>query len=297
MRIAELITNRIRQIAFDHLSIRHINTLRKIKWFLIKPFINDERAIDKFYHSELEIRIFEQLLPEIIELHSPVVLDIGANMGAYSYYLSRFVIGNSGKCIGFEPRTDTWIRLKKNVKSENFVAEKLALSNRNGSGDLFLHSSDGLSSLIANPKFEGFGSERVSLTTLDSYVDSRNVSSVALIKIDVEGHELEVLEGATETIQKYKPIILCEIENRHLTLQKKSVDNVISHMSSLHYVTFVISKKSLQIFPIEEITIPRDNKICGEYYYNYWFIHKYHVSDVVMKIRSILRTLQAEKVS
>ena len=297
MKIAVLISNRMRQIAFDHLSIRHINTLRKIKWFFIKPFINDEKAICKFYYSELEIRILEQLLPEMQELHSPVILDIGANIGSYSYYLSRFVIGNSGICIGFEPRTDIWNRLKKNVKSDNFVAEKLALSNRTGFGNLFLHTSHGLSSLIAKPEFEGFRSERVSLTTLDSYVDSRNINSVALIKIDVEGHELEVLEGASETIQKYKPIILCESENRHLTLQRKSTEQVISYMSSFHYDTFVLSKESLQIFPVEEINIPRDKTNNSEYYYNYWFIHKYHVPDIVMKIRKILKRLQKEEVS
>jgi FkbM family methyltransferase len=297
MRIAELISNRMKQITFNHLSIRHINILRKIKWFLIKPFINDKKAIDKFYHTELEIRILEQLLQEMQKLNSPVVIDIGANIGMYSYYLSRFVIGNSGKCIGFEPRTDIWNRLRKNVRSNNFVAEKLAISNRTGSGDLFLHTSHGLSSLIENPEFEGFRSERVSLTTLDSYVNSKNINSIALIKIDVEGHELEVLEGARETIQKYRPIILCESENRHLILKQKSTEQVVSYISSFNYDTFVISNKHLQIFPVEEINIPRDKTSNSEYYYNYWFIHKNHVTDVVMKIRGILNRLQTAKTS
>ena len=285
----------MKQIAFDSLSIRHKNTLRKIKWFLVKPFIDYQGEIDKFYSDELEIRILEQLLPDMRGSHSPVVIDIGANIGMYSYYLSRFVAENSGTCIGFEPRTDIWTRLKKNVKSDNFVAEKFALSNRIGFGDLFLSSSHGLSSLIANPEFNGFGSERVSLTTLDSYMDSRNVGSVVFIKIDVEGHELEVLEGADETIRKYKPVILCESENKHLAVQRKSTEQVISHMSGLYYNAFVISKEHLQLFPVEKITIPSEKTSYLEYHYNYWFIHKHQVSDIVTKLRDILKILKQKK--
>lgn len=113
----------------------------------------------------------------------------------------------------------------------------------------------------------------------------------------MEGHELEVLEGASETIQKYKPIILCESENRHLILKQKSTEQVVSYMSSFNYDTFVISNKHLQIFPFEEINIPRDKTSNSENYYNYWFIHKNHVTDVVMKIQGILTRFQTAKTS
>ena len=130
----------IRKIIFKRLSIRTINKLRKFKWIILKPFINDQRQIKKYYQEELEIRVIEGLIPKLFsEKSSPqYFIDVGSNIGAFSYYISNFLVKYGGICIGFEPRKDVWYKLVKNVTSTNFIGERIALSNHIGEANLFI---------------------------------------------------------------------------------------------------------------------------------------------------------------
>lgn len=295
MNILKFTGYKIRKIIFEKLSIRSINNFRRIKWFLLKPLVNDYKTIRKFYNEEVEIRILEQLFDDVLKTSSPVVLDVGANIGQYSYYLSRFVLENNGKCFGFEPRTDIYTRLKRNVQCKNFIAENLGLSNKIGFAELLLPTDHGRSSLFEYPEFKGLKSERVTLKTLDSYVFLENLNSIVFIKIDVEGPELEVLEGVNKTIQKYKPIILCEIENRHLIPRGKSVEHVLNYMTSLNYQSFFVNKRNYQFVQLEAAAIPINKNFTSktEYYYNYWFIHK-NDAKLVKEFHKIVKNLQAQ---
>ena len=65
---------------------------------------------------------------------------------------------------------------------------------------------------------------------------------ISFIKIDVEGHELEVLKGAKKTIKKFKPNMLIEIEERH---SNKKEQTTIDYICSLGYKSFVYDQKKL----------------------------------------------------
>jgi FkbM family methyltransferase len=137
------------------------------------------------------------------------ILDIGANIGNHSLFFLKFL--NCKKVHSFEPFESNLDLLKKNTQDfgDKSIIYDIALSNIEGTlplynsehgnnGGFSLHSySNGSSFLVKNS---------VNIKTLDSY----NLNNITMIKIDVENHENEVLEGAKNTILRNKPIIFIE---------------------------------------------------------------------------------------
>lgn len=136
-------------------------------------------------------------------IKNPIVLDIGANVGKYS----EAILKNSPQCtiFAFEPSSDARMLLEKKFTGSNSVhIESFALGCAHETRMLWSDTAgSGLASLTKR-KLEHFGivfnhSENVEVTTLDRWVNTANVTP-NLIKIDVEGHELDVLKGGLETL-------------------------------------------------------------------------------------------------
>lgn len=187
--------------------------------------------------------IFSFLLK--INLQGKTVFDIGAHIGLNSLCYAKMV-GQNGRVIAFEPNSINRDRMRINL-SHNLQLKKiitisaLAISNKNGSDDFFMTNAieDGTSSgsVIGSIKdtseklrYEneyGFKRMKVRTSTLDSFVTKTRIHP-DLIKIDVEGAETLVLEGALKTIQKYKPLILIEL---HTILNGHTVTALLSRFS------------------------------------------------------------------
>ena len=88
-------------------------------------------------------------------------------------------------------------------------------------------------------EFNEFRSFDVNVKKLDNLQFENPIS---FIKIDVEGHEIEVIEGAIETINKNKPILLIEIEEKH---SKKKVIDAIKFINTLGYKSYYFNEKEL----------------------------------------------------
>ena len=103
---------------------KYSNYLRIIKWFFLNLSINEKKCLEDSYADEIEIKILEDIVPLFFG-QSSIFLDIGANIGLYSYYILP-VLPQNAKCIAFEPRSETYLRLNKNVIDEKnrFKAEK-----------------------------------------------------------------------------------------------------------------------------------------------------------------------------
>lgn len=126
-------------------------------------------------------------------------LDIGANVGLWSRPLSK----KFNKVIAFEPLSQVYQCLEKNVQDLNVEIHKYALGSFNGAVDMVFDSENtGASHIVEYPN--SLGSIEI------KRLDNLNLPKFGLIKIDCERHELEVLRGSTETILKYKPIIIVE---------------------------------------------------------------------------------------
>ena len=141
-----------------------------------------------------------------------VFWDIGANVGLYSVLIaSKYP---NSKVVAFEPNIQVHSLLKKNMflnKLTNVNIEGIALSNRIGKGKLLSQKSRlGAGKLDLNAdKIES--EMNLIVTTGEVFLDSHPVLIPNLVKIDVEGHEPEVIQGMLEILQEYKPILTIEV--------------------------------------------------------------------------------------
>ena len=132
-------------------------------------------------------------------------VDVGANNGYYSLMASNLV-GKRGNVYSFEPAEKSFERLRRNIELNGFgniYPYMLALGNKRGKAVMYNAIEDGSNSLSKIPS--STGTEIVMTNTLDTILKN---NKVLLIKIDVEGHELEVLEGAEKVLHKNKDIKL-----------------------------------------------------------------------------------------
>lgn len=166
-----------------------------------------------------------------------IAFDIGAHKGAYLYYMCRLA-GKEGKVYAFEPQSILYQYLCsiKTLFATEPVIENLALSETNKEMTLLIpaHKTNNLSSPGAslNNRFEGqkiANTELIQSVRLDDYCHNKNIFP-NFLKIDVEGHELEVLKGAENILRHYRPSILVEIEQRHIGREKlyKTFDFLLS---------------------------------------------------------------------
>lgn len=148
------------------------------------------------------------------------VLDIGANFGLFTRFLSESV-GETGRVYSFEPTGDMFGVLSNNCSSlglTNTRTFRTALSDRTGSSEMVIpmredgtlnHYEASLSGETA-PGTEG-KTVSVETNTLDDFCAHHGVGKIAFIKCDVEGHEIEVLEGARRTLRHHRPTLLLEV--------------------------------------------------------------------------------------
>lgn len=146
-----------------------------------------------------------------------VCLDIGAHKGVVTHMLTKRV-GDTGEVIAFEPQRELFEWLKRMIPSfefSNVTIESVALAEESGTRTLY-RAGVTKSGSLAEDENAHFESISVDAVTLDEYCESRNFDKMSFIKIDVDGFELQVLEGAVRTLEKYKPILLVEISDKDL---------------------------------------------------------------------------------
>ncbi|MCA3585181.1 MAG: FkbM family methyltransferase [Methylocystis sp.] len=152
-----------------------------------------------------------------------VVVDVGANIGLYTRAFCR----SAARCFAFEPHPEAFAALVRDSPA-NCIPHNLALSNRDGLAELNTPASGAglhteLSSLekrtpeafrgmLDLPPEYAVRTETVRVARLDTVFDG---ATLDLIKLDVEGHELEVLEGAGETLRRCRPAVYVELEDIH----------------------------------------------------------------------------------
>lgn len=146
------------------------------------------------------------------------VLDIGAHHGFYTLLAARKV-GDNGQVIAFEPSPRERRRLIRHVRlnrCRNVRLEPFAVAGEEGHVQLFLVKGidTGLSSLRRPKVAEEVDPISVAAVTLDAYLARERIRRVGFVKMDVEGAELHVLRGATETLSvRPRPVILCEVQD------------------------------------------------------------------------------------
>jgi FkbM family methyltransferase len=156
-------------------------------------------------YSEGEVDLFKQLVQP-----GQWVLDIGANLGAFTLPLAKLV-GTEGRVIAFEPQPAIFGVLKANCeanKVSNAVLVNAAVGDE--SGEISVPDVDyGVKGNFGGVAL-GAGQFSVPMVTIDGL----NLPACAFMKIDVEGMEYEALTGAEETIQRFRPLMYVENDRR-----------------------------------------------------------------------------------
>jgi len=167
-----------------------------------------------------------------------VVIDVGAHVGKYTIPLGKMV-APEGLVIAIEPHPINFVFLMLNVKinelSDVVRPYNVAAWNQdNASVDLYISSKSELHSVMLKDRAER-GSVKVKTRTIDSIVHELKLSKVDLIKIDVEGAEVEVFEGAKNTLQRLTPIIVSEVFRFNFR-------KFIKLLSDLNYKVYLVNE-------------------------------------------------------
>ncbi|HYS37170.1 MAG TPA: FkbM family methyltransferase [Pseudonocardiaceae bacterium] len=188
-------------------------------------------------------------LPDIVGPGS-VCVDIGAAAGLYTVALSQLA-GPTGQVHSIEPLPfvhPLWTRVLRAGTGRNVRRHTLALGAEPGEGLMsvplgkyggpvtgrsFLQwRTDGLGS---NSEFKGQMEVKVEVETLDGLCDRLELTRLDFLKIDVEGAELHVLEGGHKAIDRFRPAILVEIEDRHIARYQHSAQTIVDWFAERGY--------------------------------------------------------------
>ncbi|NQV44722.1 MAG: FkbM family methyltransferase [Rhodospirillales bacterium] len=171
------------------------------------------------------------------------VLDIGANSGAHTLHLARLV-GDSGQVIAFEPTKWAIDKLNANINSNPDLASRIVvcqtmLSDTDGVAvPSSIHSSwplapgEDVHPLLRARDMSTTGAVS---KTLDSIMKERDVMRVDFIKMDVDGYECQVLDGMSETLEKFAPPILMEFSPYGFEEKGGSLENLMHFMKGIGY--------------------------------------------------------------
>jgi FkbM family methyltransferase len=218
-----------------------------------------------------------KFLKLIIRKHDRVI-DVGGNRGTYTYHLWK--LGAAVEV--FEPNPvcytvlSAWAADKPQVKLHS-----VALSSRKGTANLQIPVDESGVEHDASASIEktGFAYARdqlVSLQTLDSYA----FDNVTLIKIDVEGHEYDVIEGASRTLSLSRPALLVEVEQRHIG---RPIGEVFNKILNFGYQGFFLLKgglTSLENFDaVRYQSIENFGESKGPYINNFLFLDRKRFAD------------------
>ncbi|MEU9357974.1 FkbM family methyltransferase [Streptomyces sp. NPDC048301] len=176
-------------------------------------------------------------------------LDIGAEYGLYTWALSARV-GPRGQVHSVEPLPGParWLQLAaRTLGSANVVVHRTALGSRVGHGTLSLprrkglpvhgraYLTEGAQGPGPNAEFTSSRLVRTRVHTLDQLVERAGLEKVAFVKADVEGAEHAVLLGARQTLRRHRPVLLLEIEDRHLAKYGGRAAEVVAHLGDYGY--------------------------------------------------------------
>jgi FkbM family methyltransferase len=151
------------------------------------------------------------------------VFDIGANVGFYSVISARLV-GPDGGVVAFEPLPDNVRMISHNAALNSFrqiSVQELALGKESGHAT-FVVSADPNWGMLASVGAPGrvVGERKVRIARLDSLIREGTVARPDLMKIDVEGAETDVLEGAAETLATARPVLFIDLHGTNGPIER-----------------------------------------------------------------------------
>lgn len=176
-----------------------------------KIWLNISESVMMYARSIGKYEIAKSVLIQRTLGQGDVFVDVGANKGDFTL-LAAAVVGTSGTVLSIEPHPENvhWINASIAENGfENIEVLQLACSDRDGTAQLHVARRSGGHSIVRS----GRDAIEVPTRRLDDLVTERGIERVHAIKIDVEGAERLVLDGAAETLRRHRPVVFLDVHN------------------------------------------------------------------------------------
>jgi FkbM family methyltransferase len=137
----------------------------------------------------------------------PILFDVGANIGGYSIELTKAFPAKNVKIHSFEPSPTAYTTLEYALSSyENVFAHNIGFSDVETEAKLYTNTLGSVIGSVYNRNVEHHGgvmeeTETIQLTTIDKFCKENGIEEIHFLKLDVEGHEMNVFRGASEMIK------------------------------------------------------------------------------------------------
>lgn len=236
----------------------------KLKQTLVPPGY----YIRSLYRRECRKGEKEINLVPYLAQKTKVSLDIGANKGVYSYAM----LPHSAAVHAFEPNPKALDVLKRWGK-DTLTIHNIALSNASGEATLSVpKGTKGAGYSNQGSTLREIDREHGSLSVKTLKLDELGIENIGFMKIDVEGFEKQVLEGAAETLKRERPNLLIEIEEKHTGTR---LEDEIAGVCAYGYDCFALVGGALTPFAAIDLEKHHRNaKARADYVFNFIFLPK-----------------------
>jgi FkbM family methyltransferase len=261
-----LIPNTYKKLLKTYVPDKLLNNIKRLHYYRTLKSFNVE--------SEPDLFIVKEFVTE-----GDLVIDIGANIGVYTRYLSNFV-GATGKVMSIEPIPVTYSFLINNIeklKLLNVETYNVAITEKKYTSQMYIPA--GISGenyfrakfldMKDNINKMNLRAIEVKCVPLDMLVNSVD-RSISFIKIDVEGFEMSVLNGAKKALENNKPSLLVEIDGDPSD-NGSNADCVLKFLQAFNYKPYIFIDKKLKSWQVGDMNI------------NYFFFNDYHMKMLMDK--------------
>ncbi len=245
-------------------------TARVKPWLIAQVPLRHRTPLRYWYRAltgrlDRELRLLRRLIRP-----GAGVLDVGANAGLYTY-----AFGRTMRVDAFEPLPEPARTLRALATGLPDVrVHEVALSRQSGTATLYVPYLNGRphSELASfTPTEARHDCVTVPVRRLDDYA----LSDIGLLKIDVEGHEQTVLEGASDTIARERPVLMIEIEQRHSASDIAGTFAVVAALGYTgHFIDPAVGLQPISAFRYAQHQAPYiERPTDARYVNNFVFVH------------------------
>ena len=241
----------------------------------IVPQLYKQRFFKKQNQLTRENIIARKVEPELLWLtdflpKDAVFIDVGANVGHFLYQLDCHLFPQN--IYAFEPNQSLNKKLKRLFPKVNVFS--VALSDENTTAEFKIpvlkgkqvNSRGTLQTDFKEENEEKTVIQKVKVVKLDDFELLKKLKKLDFIKIDVEGNEMKTLRGAKETILKFRPTLMVEMEQRH---HKEPLWNLIAEVENWGFEAHYLDRNSFELKRLTEEFIKSQNAIFVKDYENY----------------------------
>ena len=251
---------------------KFLNSYVEVKIFNFKILASNKK--NKTSHALLKKCDFDdqselQLINLISKKRKIFLIDCGCNYGFYSFYTAS--LSKQNFVIAVEASITTAKDFEKNLKLNKFnniILKKLAISNIDNMTVPFNESENDWESSLTHNEFDKKKIIKIKTQKIDTILKNKKIDDHFLfIKLDIEGNELQAIEGAKNTIKKFNPIIIIELSS-YILKKNKNLDYLKFFLKEFDYNIYDTKKKLVSLNNIIKLIKKLDtqHKTIGNYY-------------------------------